>query len=64
MAQGILLNVMCLSGWEGSSGENGYMHIMTEPLCCPPETITTLFLSWLYPNTKQKSLKIICVGIM
>ena len=55
MAQGILLNVMCQSGWEGSLGENGYMHIMTESLCCPPETITTLFLSWLYPNTKQKS---------
>ena len=25
---------------------------MTESLHCSPETITTLFVNWLYPNTK------------
>ena len=25
---------------------------MAESLCCPPETITTLFANWLYLNTK------------
>ena len=27
---------------------------MVESLCCSPETVTTLFVNWLYPNTKQK----------
>ena len=34
-----LLSVMWKPGWEGSLGENGYMHMS---LCCPPESITTL----------------------
>ena len=25
---------------------------MAESLCCSPETITTLFVNWLYPSTK------------
>ena len=25
---------------------------MAESLCCSPETATTLFVNWLYPNTK------------
>ena len=25
---------------------------MAESLCCPPETITTLLISYLYPNIK------------
>ena len=25
---------------------------VAESLCCSPETITTLFVNWLYPNTK------------
>ena len=58
---GILLSVMCQSGWEWVSGKNEYMHIyMAESLHCSPETTTTLFcfhhniFIWLYPNTKQK----------
>ena len=38
---------------EGSLGENGYMYIcVTESLCCSAETITTLFVNRLHPNTK------------
>ena len=29
---------------------------MTESLCCSLETITTLFVNWLYPNTKLKTI--------
>ena len=25
---------------------------MAESLCCSPETITTLFVNWLFPSTK------------
>ena len=25
---------------------------MAESLCCSPETVKTLFVNWLYPNTK------------
>ena len=32
--------------WEGSLGENGYMRITAELLCCVPETITTLLISY------------------
>ena len=30
---------------------------MAESLCCLPEAITTLFVNWLYHNTKLKSVK-------
>jgi len=30
---------------RGVVGENGYMY-MTESLCCPPEVITTLLISY------------------
>jgi len=43
IAHGTLLNVLWQPGWERGLGENRY---------CPPETITTLFINWLYPNTK------------
>ena len=29
---------------------------MAESLCCSLETITTLFVNWLYPNTKLKTI--------
>ena len=29
---------------------------VAESLCCPPETITTLFVNWLYPSTRGKKV--------
>ena len=43
---GIPLNVMWQPVWEGSLRENGYSIHMAESLCCPPETITTLLISY------------------
>ena len=34
------------AGWEGSLGESGTCICMDESLCCAPETITTLFISY------------------
>ena len=46
-SQGTLFTVMWQPGWEDSLGENEYMYIcMAESLCCPPETITTLLISY------------------
>ena len=43
------------AGWEGSLAENIDTPIcMAEFLRCLPETVTTLFVNWPYPNTKQK----------
>ena len=28
---------------------------MAEPLQCLPETVTTLFVNWLYPNAEKKT---------
>ena len=44
------------SGWETSLGENGYMY-MCGLLCCPPETVTTLFVNRLYLNMKKSFQK-------
>ena len=34
------------AGMGGEFGENGYMYMyIVESLCCPPETITTLFVN-------------------
>ena len=42
-------------GWEGSlRGRMDTYICMAESLHCSPETITTLFVNWLYSNTKQK----------
>lgn len=30
---------------------------MAEALCYSPDTITTLFVNWLYPDTKEKVKK-------
>ena len=39
-----LCSMLC-GGWDGSwMPENGSMYI--EPLCCPPETITTFLISY------------------
>ena len=48
-----------LAAWM--QGGVGTMHTCVctaESLHCSPETITTLFVNQLYPNTKQKVLKI------
>ena len=53
--QGTLLNVMWLPGWEGSLGENGYMHMYD----CSPETVITLLISYIWlQNKKFKEKKI------
>ena len=38
--------------WRRACGENGYMCMYSESLCCSPETITTLFVNWIYTDTK------------
>ena len=54
-AHGTLLNITVAVWMETSLGENGYMYMYGQ-FCCPPETITTLFVNRLYSNMK-KSLK-------
>ena len=47
-----------IAAWMGGvSGENGMCICMAESLHCPPETMTTLFVNWPYPNTKYKVKK-------
>ena len=54
VAHGTLLDVVWQPGWEGSLTENGYMCMYGWVPCCSSETITTLFVHWLYFNTKEK----------
>ena len=54
---GTLLNIMWQPGWEERLGENGHMYMYAESLHCSPETVTTLFVKWLYPNTKERVFK-------
>ena len=49
-AHGTLLSVMWQTGWEGVSGRIDTWICMTGSLLGSPETITTLFINWLYPN--------------
>ena len=56
IAHGTLFSVMWQPRWEESLGENGYMYMMAESLCCTPETNTTLFVNWLYSNKSKPSL--------
>ena len=58
IAQGTLPKVMWQPGWERSWGESGYMYMYgwIESLCCPPETITTLLISYT-PIENEKSKK-------
>ena len=45
-----------IAAWIGGEFGEQWLHIyvyMPESLCCPPETITTLFVNWLYSNTKD-----------
>ena len=44
--------VMVIYG-RGVWGEMDTCMCMTESLCCSSETVTTLFVNWLYPNTKS-----------
>ena len=45
----------CVAAWMGGEFGGEWIHMcMAETLCCSPETITTLFVNWLYPNTKKK----------
>ena len=60
-AHGTLLTAMWSAGWEGSffffGGGAGRMDTcihMAESLSCSPETTTTLFVNWVYPDTKLK----------
>ena len=47
IAQGNLLNIIWQPGWEGSLRENGYIYVcVAESLCCPPETMTILLISY------------------
>ena len=46
MAHGTLLKVTWQPEQKGSLGENGYSICMAESLCCSPETITTLLISY------------------
>ena len=55
-AEGTLLNVMWQAEWEGIWGKMDTCICMAESLCCLPGTITTLFVNWLYLNTKHKVL--------
>ena len=55
-AQGTQLNVLWQPGWEGSLGENGYMHMygsVPSLFTCNYQNI----VNRLYPNTKLKFLK-------
>ena len=52
-AQGTLLNVMWQPGWEGSFGVCVDTCIcMAESLCCPPETIATLFIGYQFSSVQ------------
>ena len=60
VAHRTLLSVMWHPGWKRSLGENGYICLcMTESLCCPPETITTLLIGRIYPKTKSFKKKVL-----
>ena len=55
-AQGTLLNAMRQPEWEGIWGKMDACICMAESLCGLPGAITTLFVNWLYLNTKHKVL--------
>ena len=47
IVHGTLLSVVWQPGWEGDLGETEYMWTYTaQSLCCPPETTTTLLISY------------------
>ena len=46
VAQGTLLNVMWNSKWEGLGGRMDTYICLAESLCCPVETVTTLFIGY------------------
>ena len=49
---------MWQSGWERSLGENAYMYMLAEFLCCPPKTIKTLLIGYSpIQNKKFKAKK-------
>ena len=49
---------MWQSGWERSLGENAYMYMLAEFLCCPPTTIKTLLIGYSpIQNKKFKAKK-------
>ena len=56
-ADEILLNVMWQPGWEGSLGENEYMHMYGRVpfffFCRLPETITTLLTGYTTIQNKK-----------
>ena len=50
-AQGTLLNIMQQPGWDGRMDTR---ICVAESLCCPPETITTLFIGYTPNKVKKK----------
>ena len=54
MAHGTLFNVCGRLDGRGAWGRMDPCTCMTESLPCLPETITTVFVNWLYLNTKEK----------
>ena len=55
-AQGALLNVTWLPGWEGSFGENGYMRLDGWGPLLPTWNYRNI-VNRLHSNTKQKNSK-------
>ena len=54
ITHGTLLNVVWQPGWEGSWGGRMDTGIyMAEALCCSPETITTLLISFIPIQSKM-----------
>ena len=52
------MNVMWQPEWEGSLGKMNPCIRMTESLCCSPETITTLLISYTLIQNKKFKIKI------
>ena len=50
----------CVAAWrEGSLGENGYMRMDGESLCCPPETTATLLIGYSSIKNKKRATLLI-----
>ena len=56
MAQGTVLNAMWQPGWRGPWGRMETPIRAAESLCCPPETITTLSVSYVVVQSLSQDL--------
>ena len=59
---GILLNVTWQPGWEWIWGRTDTWTCMLESLCCPPETITTVLISYTPTHTHTHTV-VACVCV-